>query len=87
MQQCGEKYAHPAVREPDIFVIDRQLQNTDGLDVCRYLKSRKSVNTPVIIFSASDAIGQMAKDAGADAFLEKPFKIQTLRSMIEKLTE
>lgn len=29
----------------------------------------------------------MAKDAGVDAFLEEPFKIQTLRSMTEKLTD
>lgn len=73
--------------EPDIFIIDKQLQNADGLDVCRFLKNREtSANTPVIIFSASGRVNEQAKTAGADDFLEKPFKIKTLLEMIEKHT-
>ena len=73
--------------EPDLFIIDKQLQDADGLDVCRYLKSRKQqYNTPVIIFSASNRIHDQAKAAGADAFLEKPFNIRSLFELIEKHT-
>ena len=70
--------------EPELFIIDRQLQNKDGLDVCRHLKSRKNIYTPVILFSASQRLGEMAHAAGADAFLEKPFTIDTLFRLIKR---
>lgn len=75
--------------EPDIFIIDRQLSGADGLDLCKHLKNREpKKNTPVIIFSASPNIDKQAKDAGADDFLEKPFKTKALLQMVEKyLTE
>lgn len=73
--------------EPDIFIIDRQLQDADGLDVCRFLKNREpNPQTPVIIFSASSRVHDLAKAAGADDFLEKPFNIKTLLELIEKHT-
>lgn len=71
--------------EPDIFIIDRQLQNSDGLDVCRFLKNREQFAcTPVILFSAGGKLHEMAKKAGADDFIEKPFTIKSLLQMIEK---
>ena len=71
--------------EPDLFLIDRQLSDTDGLDVCRFLKSRESADaaTPVIIFSASDLSEEQTRQAGANGFLQKPFKTKTLIDMIE----
>src|SRR6185312_8591443 len=68
-----------------IFIIDRQLQNSDGLDVCRFLKNREQFAcTPVILFSAGGKLHEMAKKAGADDFIEKPFTIKSLLQMIEK---
>ena len=73
--------------EPDIFIIDKQLQDADGLDVCRFLKNREpNPHTPVVIFSASSRIYDIARAAGADDFLEKPFNIKTLLELIEKHT-
>ncbi|MBE7169144.1 MAG: response regulator [Williamsia sp.] len=73
--------------EPDIFIIDKQLQDADGLDVCRFLKSRDMApHTPVIIFSASSRVNDQAFAAGADDFLEKPFQIRALLDIIEKHT-
>jgi len=72
--------------EPTLFIIDKQLDHEDGLEVCGFLKSRKNMNTPVIIFSASNHYSKSAKAAGADAFLEKPFQIKTLTNLIHQLT-
>ncbi len=81
----GEIILNEKFDEPDIFIIDKQLSGADGLDLCRFLKSRESKqNTPVIVFSASPHIYKQAKDAGADDFLEKPFKTKTLLQMVEK---
>jgi DNA-binding response OmpR family regulator len=71
---------------PDLFILDKQLPGIDGLEICRYLKSREQTrNIPVLIISASPEVCPLARMAGADAFLEKPFKIRDLRELIEKL--
>ncbi len=70
---------------PDLFVLDRQLSGQDGLKVCKFLKSQNSTShIPVIIVSATPGIGKMAREAGADDFIEKPFQIKDLLSVVEK---
>lgn len=68
---------------PDIFVIDKQLSGMNGLDICRYLKNREATkNIPVIMISASPDIQKLAKEAMADASIEKPFNIKDLRDLV-----
>ena len=70
---------------PDIFILDKQLSGVDGLDICRFLKTQDSTkNVPVIMLSASPHISRSAQLAGADDFLEKPFKMKELRDMVAK---
>ncbi len=70
---------------PDAFILDKQLSGVDGLDICRFLKSQeRTKNVPVIMLSANPAIGRGAEEAGADDYLEKPFKIHDLLAMINK---
>lgn len=72
---------------PDIFLLDKQLSGVDGLDICRFLKeNRRTQHLPVIIFSASPHIGQLARSVCADDFLEKPFKKNDALAMIKKYT-
>jgi len=69
---------------PDLFLLDKQLSGMDGLDICRFLKSQESTkDVPVIIISANPKIFELAKSAGADAAIEKPFPIKELRDLIE----
>jgi len=70
----GEKILNNDFEIPDIFLLDKQLSGSDGLDICRKLKkSAKTKNIPVIIVSASPGVGKLALAAGADDFIEKPF--------------
>lgn len=71
---------------PHLFILDRQLENSsDGLEVCRYLKSRDATrDIPVIMISATPEIGVLAKRAGAEDFLEKPFSITSLLEKVKK---
>lgn len=70
---------------PDLFLLDKQLSGQDGLEVCHFLKSQSETkNIPVIIVSATPGISQMAKEAGADDFLEKPFQMKELLKMVAK---
>lgn len=71
---------------PDLFIIDRQLAGVDGLDICRYLKSKEATrHIPVIMLSANPMIIQLAKAAGADHAIEKPFRMKELKSAMERL--
>lgn len=70
--------------EPDIFLIDKQLHGANGIDLCRYLKSRKTNSeTPVVIFSATARSEKEAMNAGASAFVEKPFSNAHLLKIVK----
>lgn len=68
---------------PDVFLLDKQLVGSDGIEICRYLKSRAETKSiPVIMISATPGTKELAQEAGADDFLEKPFLISNLLSKI-----
>jgi DNA-binding response OmpR family regulator len=68
---------------PDLFLLDRQLPGVDGLDICRFLKGQDATkNIPVIMITATPNISALARSAGADGIIEKPFLIQELRQII-----
>jgi DNA-binding response OmpR family regulator len=65
--------------KPDLIVLDVNLPDLDGREVCRRLKAA-GVNTPVIMLTAaiSDADTIEGLDAGANAYLTKPFRFSVL---------
>lgn len=70
---------------PDLFILDKQLSGIDGLDICRHLKQQdRTRKTPVIMLSASPLIARLAPAAGADGYLEKPFKMNDLLTLVAK---
>jgi DNA-binding response OmpR family regulator len=70
---------------PDLFILDKQLSGIDGLDICRFLKKQESTkDIPVIMLSASPGIDKMAKAAGADDAIEKPFTLKLMRETLNK---
>ena len=70
---------------PDMFILDKQLSGVDGLEVCRFLKGQESTkNIPVIIISASPYVAGSAVKAGADEFVEKPFRTKALLELLSK---
>jgi len=69
---------------PDLFLIDKQLPGPDGFTICSYLRSKRQTNAiPIIMMSAYQGIEQLSILAGANAFIEKPFEVKTLVSMIQ----
>jgi DNA-binding response OmpR family regulator len=81
----GESLLNNGFVLPDLFILDKQLSGMDGYEVCRFLKQQDSTkNIPVIIISASPYIKEKVDDAGADDFIEKPFRTKTLIEVMEK---
>jgi DNA-binding response OmpR family regulator len=70
---------------PDILILDKQLSGADGLDICRLLKQKaETKHIPIIMLSASPHIQRLFKAAGANDFLEKPFKLKDLLDIVKK---
>ncbi len=73
---------------PDLVLTDLRMPGMDGLALLRAVR-RLSPRTPVIIFTAyaSDAAAYEAAQAGAAAFLAKPFSgaqlLQTIRTALQ----
>jgi CheY-like chemotaxis protein len=75
-------------KEPfDVVVLDIVMEGRmNGLDVCRILKSDpRTAGTAVLVISALEYLGGDALAAGADAFLSKPFGLETIRDAIVDL--
>lgn len=70
---------------PDLFLIDKQLPGADGLAICRHLKDKRTTFAiPVIVMSAYPNVRELSVSAGANDFIEKPFKIELLLATIKK---
>lgn len=70
---------------PDLVVLDILLSGHDGRTICKHLKGQEATyRIPVILMSAHPNAEKTAYEAGADAFLEKPFDIDELLSTIER---
>jgi two-component system cell cycle response regulator DivK len=76
------------VREikPDVILMDNWIPNTGGIIATQTLKSDDELKQiPVIYFSANNDIQSLAKQAGADTFLAKPFDITDLENIINRV--
>lgn len=70
---------------PDLLLLDIWMSGCNGRDICRSLKSREATkNLPIILFSANKDTEQIAKEAGADGFLAKPFDLSEVVEKIEQ---
>jgi two-component system phosphate regulon response regulator PhoB/two-component system alkaline phosphatase synthesis response regulator PhoP len=79
---------HNHIEAPDLYILDKQLPDIDGLEICRRLKSNEHTkHIPVIMLSANPDIKRLAKLAGADSAIEKPFSLAELRSIAKQYTE
>lgn len=56
-------------------LIDQRLPDIDGVEVARIIREKMGTDTPVIVLSAYDRgeIEEEARQAGVNAFIEKPF--------------
>lgn len=72
----------------DLVILDLMLPKMDGYRVCALLKkdSRYS-KLPIILFSAraQDSDLKMGEEAGADAYIVKPFESKMLLAKIKEL--
>ncbi len=81
--RTGEQgLAEAALKRPDVVVLDLQLPDMDGTEVCRQLRGWSEV--PILVLSAHGHEDRKvaALDAGADDFITKPFGMAELQARI-----
>lgn len=74
-------------KEPDIILLDIAIPSVDGYEVCKILKADEQYkNIPIVMVTAyaSKIEKQRALDIGADDYLTKPFKYDSLLEIVEK---
>lgn len=80
--QAVQQMAEPF---PDLLFLDIRLSGTDGRTICRQLKSQEATHhLPIILLSANKDTQRLAREAGADGFLAKPFQMEDLLSLVAK---
>jgi len=68
--------------EPDVVLLDLELPDLDGVQVCRKLRERSGAAIIVVTAHGEEPDRVMALDAGADDYLVKPFGLAELQARI-----
>jgi len=85
----GEEALEQALTEhPHLMVLDVMMPKMNGWEVCKYIRSKESLNDVGIIMLT--AIGPTLNELtsplyGADAHLDKPFDLDELEALVEKV--
>jgi two-component system, OmpR family, response regulator MprA len=74
------------LRAPGAIVLDLQLPDVDGLEICRRIRSSGDA-TPILMLTARDAVNDRVAglDVGADDYLVKPFDLAELLARLRAL--
>ena len=73
---------------PDVIVVDFQMPDMDGVAAIRALRAApETASIPILMMSGAGAGRESAKQAGANAFLEKPFRAEELIDSVNSLID
>ena len=70
---------------PDLIFMDHRMPDMSGREATQLIKTNElTKHIPVVYFTGMEDGEKLARLAGADAFLPKPFKVEQLIAMIER---
>ena len=67
---------------PDLVILDLNLPDVDGLDICRYLRRRTSIPVVMLTGRAEDNDTIVGLEIGADDYITKPFNLNELAARV-----
>jgi two-component system OmpR family response regulator len=83
-QQALDRFRRDA---PDIILLDLGLPDVDGIDVCRQIRAISAVPIAMLTKRQSAADRQLGLEAGATAYLTKPFDAATVLATVRQLLQ
>ncbi|HEV2149282.1 MAG TPA: response regulator [Longimicrobiaceae bacterium] len=80
-----------AAQEPDVdlLIVDINMPHMDGLEFVRRLRTELGMTRPAVLVSSTESGEEdrrLAREAGADAFLAKPWTAEELRRAVRERT-
>jgi two-component system phosphate regulon response regulator PhoB len=73
--------------QPDAVVLDYMMPGMNGVEVVHQLRRQLGPRTPpVMMVSGLSNVGELARQAGADAFLRKPFDVDAFLRVVDRLS-
>jgi DNA-binding response OmpR family regulator len=70
---------------PNVILMDNWIPDVGGVKATQLLKNHPELKSiPVIFFSADDQVEDLAMEAGAEFYLQKPFEIEELEAVVSK---
>lgn len=71
--------------KPDLIIIDLWMPEMNGQDAIELLRMNDHTRKiPVLVFSAVNNVGKIAKEIHATGAIEKPFNINVLKETVKK---
>jgi DNA-binding response OmpR family regulator len=71
---------------PDLMLVDLMMPVMDGWTLIRRLRDENvAADVPVVVFSADRDARDKARHLDAEAALRKPFELQELQDVVERL--
>jgi DNA-binding response OmpR family regulator len=81
----GHEALARARAHPDLIILDINLPDLDGVEVCRRIRKADGAVPVLFITAATGRRRREALAAGGSGFLEKPFDVDELLDTIERL--
>lgn len=71
--------------KPDVILMDNWIPEEGGIVATKLLKGSDELKSiPVIYFSANRDVESLASQAGADAYIKKPFDLKEFEQMVTR---
>ena len=72
---------------PDLVILDLNMPQMNGLEVCRIIRREQEDNTPIIMLTAknADADRIIGRVRGADIYMTKPFNAHAVIDQVKIL--
>lgn len=83
---CDNILDKVAATAPDLIIMDNKIPDTGGIIASNSLKaSTQFHHIPILFFSANADVQQLAAEAQADLFMEKPFDLDELVAVVKRV--
>jgi DNA-binding response OmpR family regulator len=81
--RCDEIIKDVIDTSPDVILLDLKIPSLGGAQAIRHLKENSATNKiPVVLFSATGGLEDIARSCKADGFIQKPFDINILVKVV-----
>ena len=71
--------------QPNLVISDIMMPGLDGYELCKALKTLPLDSKPMVLLISGETDEQRIREAGADAFLDKPFNAERMRKSLNQL--